>query len=654
MKPRTYIILSGAVLSAALVILLTKERTPSPAASTPMEQRTQLKTLPDAQPPVAEQAALQGTLWEAVAATPREAERRTIPIAADSFAPVATAREGERISLHLSERIPALEGTVTNTAVQEDGTRVTHIAVDGPPAGEMIVQENEEAGFFLAQLYYPGLPVAYQFRGTGDGLTAERHAVGDLICSTTEEGEVTQGLPSPEHAAKAKKPKVTTPTTVSLTGGTIVEGSSGTRSLNFTLTLTPALKKAVSFDYATANGTATAGSDYTTRQGKISVKSSAVISVPILPDTVVEPDETFTLTVANSSYGTTTATGTITNDDATVPTTPTEPSTVVVLNSLPGADACIYLDLDGQSVSGTAWYGGKLINALPAGISNEKVQEVWKRVSEDYLPFAVNVTTDANVFAATAPTRRIRCIITPTNEWSGNYGGIAYVSSFTWPGDTPCWVFSDVLSNSARFIADAVSHEVGHTLGLSHDGTGSVDYYEGQGTGATGWTPIMGSGYYQPLSQWSKGEYFGASNKQDDLAIIGGQNGFTFRADDHGNTPATATALTGSSPTAGGFIGTRDDVDAFAFTTAGGTVSFTISTIPLGSDVDLSAQILNASGTVVATANPLGALNATLSASLPAGTYTLVIDGVGEGTATAKGYTDYASLGAYTISGTVP
>jgi regulation of enolase protein 1 (concanavalin A-like superfamily) len=56
---------------------------------------------------------------------------------------------------------------------------------------------------------------------------------------------------------------------------------------------------------------------------------------------------------------------------------------------------------------------------------------------------------------------------------------------------------------------------------------------------------------------------------------------------------------------------------------------------------------------VIASDNPSASLGATISASVPAGTYYLRIDGAGFGTTTV-GYSDYASVGQYTISGTVP
>ena len=38
--------------------------------------------------------------------------------------------------------------------------------------------------------------------------------------------------------------------------------------------------------------------------------------------------------------------------------------------------------------------------------------------------------------------------------------------------------------------------------------------------GHAGWAPIMGVGYYQNISHWSKGEYAYANNTEDDTAII--------------------------------------------------------------------------------------------------------------------------------------
>ena len=49
----------------------------------------------------------------------------------------------------------------------------------------------------------------------------------------------------------------------------------------------------------------------------------------------------------------------------------------------------------------------------------------------------------------------------------------------------------------------------------------------------------MGSATFRAVSQFSKGEYAGANNTEDDFAVIQA-HGLPLRADDHGNTTATA------------------------------------------------------------------------------------------------------------------
>ncbi len=79
----------------------------------------------------------------------------------------------------------------------------------------------------------------------------------------------------------------------------------------------------------------------------------------------------------------------------------------------------------------------------------------------------------------------------------------------------------------------------------------------------------MGAGYYEPIVQWSKGDYANSSQTQDDLAIIGNNaNGVGFRADDHGNTRSAAStiSISGSGSTfIAGNIETTSDADFFTF-----------------------------------------------------------------------------------------
>jgi len=78
---------------------------------------------------------------------------------------------------------------------------------------------------------------------------------------------------------------------------TLTEGNSGTKTFNFTVSLSGSNTLGASVSYSTANGTATAGSDYVSASNTLTWAagdtSSRTISVTVNGDTTVEPDETF-------------------------------------------------------------------------------------------------------------------------------------------------------------------------------------------------------------------------------------------------------------------------------------------------------------------------------------------------------------------------
>ena len=102
-----------------------------------------------------------------------------------------------------------------------------------------------------------------------------------------------------------------------------IAGSSGTEGddddIDFTVTLDEAASDTVTVNYATSDGTADAGDDYTAKSGTLSFSAGTTtktISVAIEDDIENESDETFTVTLSNASgadLGTSTATGTIRN-----------------------------------------------------------------------------------------------------------------------------------------------------------------------------------------------------------------------------------------------------------------------------------------------------------------------------------------------------
>ncbi len=85
----------------------------------------------------------------------------------------------------------------------------------------------------------------------------------------------------------------------------LTEGDGGSTNMTFTVSLSQAFDRAISFDYATQDGTATAGVDYTAISGRKVIAAGATsttIDVPVLGDTDEEADETFTLRLSNIHF----------------------------------------------------------------------------------------------------------------------------------------------------------------------------------------------------------------------------------------------------------------------------------------------------------------------------------------------------------------
>ncbi len=103
---------------------------------------------------------------------------------------------------------------------------------------------------------------------------------------------------------------------------TVDEGDSGTTDAVFTVTLTSAPASDLTVDFATVEGTATAGLDYTSASGTVTIpagSSVGPIAIAVLGDLVLEPDESFTVELSSPSAGTLVdaeGLGTILDDEA--------------------------------------------------------------------------------------------------------------------------------------------------------------------------------------------------------------------------------------------------------------------------------------------------------------------------------------------------
>lgn len=360
---------------------------------------------------------------------------------------------------------------------------------------------------------------------------------------------------------------------------------------------------------------------------------------------------------------------------------------VFALNSKPGSTNTVYLDFNGHIITGTAWNSdSSTLTAQAYDLDGDpntfnaselaNIAEIWRRISEDFAPFDVNVTTaEPSSFGSTTG----RLLITRDTDTDGKVmpaqgnGGVAYVN--VWGRSnyssyySPALVYYNRLSGRADYVSEAASHEFGHNLSLSHDATSSSSYYGGHGSGNTSWAPLMGSGYNRNVTQWSKGEYPDANNQQDDIAILAGK--LSPFADDHSDTLIAQTRLlsdaqgniSATTPKDDfyneitdnkGTIGSSTDIDVFYFDAAIGEINLTITPAHQGryydgGNLDLLASLYDSAGILVASNDISDDTVTQLSHSVSNGRYYLAIQSTG-----SANYSDYGSQGQYFISGTIP
>ncbi|MFL5787543.1 MAG: T9SS type A sorting domain-containing protein [Flavisolibacter sp.] len=336
-------------------------------------------------------------------------------------------------------------------------------------------------------------------------------------------------------------------------------------------------------------------------------------------------------------------------------------SQIPVLNSYPVAKATIYLDFDGQTVSGTSWNINGPIVCGPANLTSDRITEIVNRVSEDYRPFAINITTDSTMYWAAPANQRIRIILTVTNGWYGSSaGGVSYIGSFTWGDNTPSFVFTSLLQYNAKYIGEAVSHEAGHTLGLRHQSSYDIncaklsEYNPGTGSGEISWAPIMGLGYYKNQTLWHNGSNpFGCNDMQDDLGIIKSNIIEGYRMDDHGNdaSQATQASFSNNQFALPGIIETQNDKDMIQFQIPSfgnfhlDAIPFNIGSNDAGSDLDIQLDLYQNDQTLIGTYNPIYLLSSSIDTILNPGTYYIRVQAKGNMYAP-----EYASLGSYTLN----
>ena len=328
------------------------------------------------------------------------------------------------------------------------------------------------------------------------------------------------------------------------------------------------------------------------------------------------------------------------------------------LSSNPESTKTIYLDFTGHHSVNNDWGHDIRFPAFdrdgdPSTFSDAELIEIqlqFQNVAEDMIPFDINVTTvepDIEKLRKTSPDDvefGVRAVNTQATDGFGGFGGVAFLNSWNDPIDNPVFTLNKGENNGAM----TNSHEVGHAFGLRHDGLGGQQYHPG----ADNWGPIMGAPFGETVTQWSVGDYSDSTNTEDDFEIITKEaNDIQFREDEAGDTIETAIKLeaTGDDVFDFGVIEVNTDMDFYSFQKGDGNVFLQVNAFDLRPNLDILATIYDSEGNVVAQDNPQSNVNAFFDLALPAGEYFLGVEGTGRDGV----YSDYGSVGFYTIEGVI-
>ncbi len=323
---------------------------------------------------------------------------------------------------------------------------------------------------------------------------------------------------------------------------------------------------------------------------------------------------------------------------------------ITKLQSKPGSAYVFYLN-QAAVLTGTTPKNGN---------SKESVFRVWQCVADQYSMYNLNVTTDLAVYNAAKTKDVLKTGIINFVDADGRSN--APLSAF---GTTSAGTLYRDASNGdyGYGIGMTCAHEIGHEMGMSHDGGSAQsdpEYFFG--LPAVQWCPIMGNYWYggswnNQLFTWSKGEYNTATQTQDDLKIMNVNEKVPYVVDDNPTTKAIKFGAGGviSATNNWGQIEQNTDTDVFTFGVAagGGKINLKIDPLEYLRQLDVAAKIVDSKGTTVSTSNLAKNRSAEFKdVALAAGTYTLVIQGGAELTP-QTGFSAYSSLGYYGMEGTV-
>jgi uncharacterized repeat protein (TIGR01451 family) len=197
----------------------------------------------------------------------------------------------------------------------------------------------------------------------------------------------------------------------------LAEGHSGTTDFTFTMTLSTAAGVDVTVDHATADDTATAGSDYTAHSNTATIpagSTTATVTIDVTGDMLIEPHETFFVNLsgaANATLADPQALGTILHDDGAAGITIDDVSLeegdagttdfvfTLSLSAPVGDDVTIqYSTADDTAAAGSDYTAESDVATIPAGSTSTTItiDVTGDLTFEDDETFFVNLTGSTN------------------------------------------------------------------------------------------------------------------------------------------------------------------------------------------------------------------------------------------------------------------
>jgi hypothetical protein len=221
-------------------------------------------------------------------------------------------------SVSVGDLAPVAEGAAVGFPVTLSAPTTHRVTVDYTTSNETAFSPGDYALAVSSVVFEPGETTKTVFVQTVNDSTDEFDETFKLNVAKTNVGTVAR---TPAFATILDDDP---PPFISVVGAPVAEGDSGTKAGSVEVVLSVASGKPVTVSYATADGTANAGTDYVAASGQLTFnpgETRKTVSVTVNGDATVEADETVLVSLSapvNASLGTAQGALTILNDDPKV------------------------------------------------------------------------------------------------------------------------------------------------------------------------------------------------------------------------------------------------------------------------------------------------------------------------------------------------